>query len=263
MAARWRLRPLVIITSAEHPVASATATRLAREGAFLVLQHRRCALATERTNALAARIVADGGEALPIRADLDDEAGLRTLADAAWSLGPHVHALVHTAHAARARADLSRGPLLSLAHLRAALRDEDTLSLLAVSDVLTPLMGEGSAIVSLLASHARAADETGTAGAAALSSGAALSLVRTLARELGPRGIRVNALLCDALLAPGSLESSATERELAPTAAEAAVVAGTAAFLLSTDAAYVTGIDVHVRSAARSTALARRQQEQD
>jgi 3-oxoacyl-[acyl-carrier protein] reductase len=227
-----------------------------------VLQHRDSALATERTNALAARIICDGGKALPICANLSEDAGLRTLAEAAGSLGPRVHALVHIAppSPSRGRGEplLRADHALSLTQLRAAMHDEDTLSLLAAADVLMPMMGEGSAIVGLIASSARAGGELG-AGAAAVSSGATLSLVRTLARELGPRGIRVNALLCDALLDSSTFEPSADVYELAHDSAEATAVAGTTAFMLSTDAQYVTGTDVHVAT-GRSTASGRRQQ---
>jgi clavulanate-9-aldehyde reducatase len=64
---------VAVVTGASSGIGEATALALAREGASLVLGARR----EDRLNALAERISADGGRALPRGVDLTDEAEAR------------------------------------------------------------------------------------------------------------------------------------------------------------------------------------------
>jgi NAD(P)-dependent dehydrogenase (short-subunit alcohol dehydrogenase family) len=76
-----------------------------------------------------------------------------------------------------------------------------------------------------------------------------LALMRSSAAELGPHGVRVNAI------APGVIQSQMSRPESWPRIAEAAVLkrvgvpddlTGPACFLLSEDAGYITGLTMYV-----------------
>ena len=135
---------------------------------------------------------------------------------------------------------------MSLKHWRWCL-ETNALALVLLAQRAVPLMPEGGRIIAMSSLGAsRAIPGYGFIG----SSKAALeSLVRTLAQELGPRGIRVNTVSAgvvdtDALhFFPNreSLLSSFAERAPAGTALTAEDVAGAVYLLCLPEAAMVTG----------------------
>ncbi|KAJ1639174.1 hypothetical protein T492DRAFT_938033 [Pavlovales sp. CCMP2436] len=226
MAGRFA-RTLVMVTEADHPLAAAAAARLAREGASLVLQHRGSACSTKRVTALAAKL---GVSAIAVCADLTDQTSALGISRAIAELGPRVQAVLHT--------PIQGGTELSVE----ARMSSDVSSLMMASRLCIPLMDAGGAILSLLPLSARDGGASGGDMPSAVASGAALAVVRGLARDLGSRGIRVNAVLCDIERFALSAEPSRD----APDVMDAEAVAGAAAFLLSSEASYITGTDIRV-----------------
>ena len=74
-----RGHPVVAITGASAGIGRATARRLARDGAAVVVSARR----EDRLRALAKEIVDGGGEALPVVADVTRESDMEALVSAA------------------------------------------------------------------------------------------------------------------------------------------------------------------------------------
>ncbi|GBR06843.1 SDR family oxidoreductase [Acetobacter oeni] len=87
-------RKVAIITGSSRGIGAAIATRLAKDGLAVVINYAGNAARAEE---LAATIRRDGGEALPVRADVSDAAAVATLFDAAEKAFGGVDVLVNNA----------------------------------------------------------------------------------------------------------------------------------------------------------------------
>lgn len=203
--------------------------------------------------AAVARMADEGRTAVPVRADLTEPAGAQRLADAAAELGTPVRQVVHSA------VRVVTGSLLSLteAELTGALAVNGT-SLLWLVRALRPLLRPGSTVLYLTSRGGRSV----VPGYGSVGPAKALgeALVRYLAVELAPEGIRVNAL------APGTQDTAAlrqvfgdrTDEIIAATAARSpsgrlvtpADYTATARFLASPEASMVTGQVLFVHGGA-------------
>ena len=83
-------RRVVVITGASSGIGRATALRLARDGAAVVM----CARRADRLEAAAAEVRAAGGEALPIIADVTRADEVRRLVDSAVERFEHIDVMV-------------------------------------------------------------------------------------------------------------------------------------------------------------------------
>ena len=180
----WRLDgKKAIVTGASSGMGVAIAKSLAAAGASVAVVGRDAV----RLASTAEQIRAAGGTALEIIADVvDDAAPGRIVAETVAELGG-IDLLVHNAGvflmSGVDETDLDAFDAQFATHVRAPF---------ALTQAALPHLGEGSSIVfvgSNLAHH-------GLAGTAAYSASKAAveALSRTLAVELGPRGIRVNAV---------------------------------------------------------------------
>lgn len=232
---------IALITGAAGGIGGALARLLASSGATVVLAD----LDVKAVNRLASEIVADGGRTLSVALDAGDADSVDALVDAVRDAYGRIDFLVPSA-GVYPTADVTE---ISDDDWRLTQRINLEAVFLLTKRALQ-LMPDGAAIVNV----ASIAGHRGSPGHAhyAASKGGLIAFTRSLAAELGPRGIRVN------VVSPGIIETDLTVDVRAMKGAEwvAATplgsngqpeeVAAVIAFLLSDAAAFVHGEAVHV-----------------
>ncbi|MFI6541163.1 SDR family oxidoreductase [Nonomuraea sp. NPDC050547] len=176
---------VAVVTGSSRGIGRAIAMRLAADGAAVVVNYHGTA---ESARHVVTEIEAGGGRAIMMQANAADSDELRTLLDAAEHQYGGLDVLVHNA------AGFVRGPLT-------ASNDDDYARVFALNTHTTFLalreagrrMRDGGRIV-YISSAATRLSPPGEALYVA-SKAAGESLVRTFAREVGPRGITVNSVL--------------------------------------------------------------------
>jgi 3-oxoacyl-[acyl-carrier protein] reductase len=237
---------VAIVTGGGRDIGRAVSLRLANEGAKIVLNYLHDSASAEAT---ADEIREGGGEVLVHRADVSKAAEVDDLVAAARAaFGDQVHILVNLAGGMVARKTLEE---MDEAFFDAVM-DLNLKSAFLTTKKVRPLMPAGSAIINFSSQAGRDGGGPG-AGAYATSKGALLTLTRALAKELGPHGIRVNAL-CPGMIAT-TFHDTFTKPEVRKNVAGATPlrregasedVAAVVAFLASGDGAFVTGVGLDV-----------------
>ena len=245
-----RSLPVLVITGGGAGIGAATARLGVARGYAVALSYRGGRAAAE---ALVAELSAAGGKAMAMHADAGDEAATSDFFAAVdRQLGP-VTALVNNAGIT--------GPVAALDQVDAAVLDRVLATNVtgcflalkqAIRRMATDLGGPGGAVVNV-SSRAAALGGPNEWVHYAASKGAVDSFTIGAAKELAPRGIRVNAVcpgLIDTDIHAKSGQPDRSER-MAPTipmqrAGTAEEVARVILWLLSDEAAYVTGALVPV-----------------
>ena len=231
---------VALVTGASRGIGRAIAVEFAREGADVAVNYRKQASAAEET---AAAIHALGRRAVVIQADISDaEACRRLVADAEGALGPLDIAVANGGVASRPGmiADLP------IEEWHRVLATDLHGCFYTVKAVIGGMLERNRGVILTISSVG--ADRCAPGGAPYYVSKAGVNaLTRTLANEVAPRGIRVNAI------APGVVLSDMGERMVKAVgpqlvagiplgrAGQPEEIAKLAAFLASDDAAWITG----------------------
>jgi 3-oxoacyl-[acyl-carrier protein] reductase len=237
---------VAIVTGGSGGIGQAICEKLAADGHAVVVNYRSGA---EKARAIVARILASGGQAVAIQADVSDKANARLLVQEAQRHFGGVTVLVNAASpriVARPVDTLDWGEIQQ--HLDVQLKS----ALLMIQACKPAMLAAGGGRVISIGSQSW--DGAPVAGwtAYALAKGALSTLTRYLAAELGPQGITVN------LVSPGMTHTAfianVSEKQQLMAArqtplrrlAEPEDTAGAVAFLASEQAAYVTGQNLRV-----------------
>ena len=231
---------VAVVTGASKGIGAAIARELAGAGAAVAVNYSSSAPQAE---AVVAGIQAAGGKAVAVRADLSKPEEARRLIDAAVAAFGRVDILVNNAGV------YEFAPLANIGERHYnRMFDLNVKGLLFAAQAAADAFDEhGGAIVNISST----ASQMSTPNAAVYSATKAAvdSLTRTLAAELGPRKIRVNAVL------PGPVETEGTralegfdalQAEFLPRIPLGRIgqpgdIAGVVSFLVSEHAGWITG----------------------
>ncbi len=241
---------VALVTGSSRGIGAAIAKRLAADGAKVVVNYTKSAADAE---AVVAAITSAGGAAVAVQADLAQPANIPPLFQAVVKQYGRLDVLVNNA------AIMKRG---MLEDVTAELIDQhlglNVRGYLLCAKEAAALMKSGGCIVNVSSAISRMAYPGAVVYTA--TKGAIDVMTRVLAAELGPKGIRVNAV------APGSTETDMNsaasgktddeaKQEIAMTAlrrkGQPADIADAVAFLCGDDARWVTGAWLDVSGGIR------------
>lgn len=175
---------IAFVTGASRGIGRAIALKLARAGAHVALVYHN---SHEEAESVCSAIRALGRRALAVQADVSDPTSVAEAFGAFQREFPRVDIVVSNAAIGVLRPMLG----LTLKHWRRCM-ETNALALNLLAQQAVPLMSEGGRILALSSLGAtRAIPHYGFIGA---SKAALESVMRGLAQELGPRGIRVNVV---------------------------------------------------------------------
>lgn len=237
---------IAVVTGGARDIGRQVSLKLAKEGAKVVMNY----FDNEADAAETLRLIQDtGGEAISVQGDMTKAADVKRLIQAAVSaFTGKIDIMVHVV-----------GGLVGR-HLITEMEEEfwdflmtvNAKSAFLTTREVVPHMPEGSSIIYFSSQAARDGGGPG-ASAYAASKGAIMTLTRSLAKELGPKNIRVNSV------APGMIATSfhdrfskdeVRERIAADTPlrreGKAEEVADLIAYLASDESSFLTGLNVDI-----------------
>jgi 3-oxoacyl-[acyl-carrier protein] reductase len=237
---------VAIVTGGSKGIGAATCRQLAANGAAVAVVAR----GKEAVDTLVHELEATGARAVGVLADCADRASVEQMvASVTEALGPPDVCMAFAGgfHATT--------PILEIGdeEWRRVLDDNLTATFLTVQAVLRPMLERGrGSIVTMASNAARLLDIPLTASYAAAKAGVVM-LTRHVAMEVGPRGVRVNAI------APATTLTERVARTLSPEAlahVESSAPlrriglpedsASAALFLASDASSWLTGISIDV-----------------
>lgn len=184
---------VAVVTGGARDIGRAISVQLAREGAKVVVNYNRSRKGAKET---VAEIEALGGKAIAVKADVSTVRGLKSLkTKSVKAFGDKIHILVNNAGGLFARKTLQELD----EEFYDLVMNVNFKSTVFAMQVFEPHMGEGASIINLSSLAAR---DGGGGGSSlyASSKGAVTTFTRAMAKELGPKGIRVNAV-CPGMIA--------------------------------------------------------------
>ena len=236
-----------IVTGGSRDIGRAISVKLASEGANVVVNYFSNEADADAT--LAAIEATGSGKAIKVRADVTKSEDVAKLVAAATEeFGDGIDILVNNAGGLVARKPLAEMDEEFFNHVMQLNLTSTFLATKAAAEH----MGEGGAIVNL-ASLAGRDGGGGGAAAYATSKGAVMTFTRAMAKELGPRGIRVNAL-CPGMIAtafhdkftPDAARENVANSTPLRRQGRAEETADAVAYLASDEASFINGANVDI-----------------
>lgn len=237
---------VAIVSGGARDIGRAVSLQLAKEGAKVVVNYFD---SKEQADETLKAIQHVGGEAIVVKADMTKATEVEALvAEARKAFGDEIHVLVNVvgglvARKTTAEMDENFWDFVMNVNLKSVF--------LAVKAV-TPFMPSGSSIINFSSLAARDGGGPG-ASAYATSKGAVMTYTRALAKEFGPKNIRVNAL------APGMIATTFHDTFTKPEArtnvanatalkreGSANEVADLVAYLASDESSFLTGNNIDI-----------------
>ncbi|WP_162654845.1 SDR family oxidoreductase [Lentilitoribacter sp. Alg239-R112] len=228
---------IAIVTGASRGIGAAIAMRLARDGLSVVVNFNTQQASAEE---VCQKIRSDGGTAMPIGADIATSVGCKTLVEAVKSEFGGIDVLVNNAGWA------CRSSLKKVAHdtMRRQL-SINVEGMIMLSQSATAHMNDHGRIINITSIAAAGGPDFTVYGA---TKAAGNSITKSLAHELGPRGITVNAVApaaveTDLFYEVGLDKSRAIGLQNTPLGFEGSCVdvANAVSFFVSQDAKWITG----------------------
>lgn len=237
---------VAVVTGGARDIGRAISCQLAREGAKVVINYFDDENKAIETAEL---IKKEGGEAITVYGDMTKADDANNLVQKAReSFGEEIHILANVAGGL-----VGRKKLVDMEEsFFDFLVDLNFKSVFLVSKAVVPFMPNGGSIINFSSLAAR---DGGGPGASiyAAAKGAVMTYTRSLAKELGPQGIRVNAL------APGVISTTFHDVHSTPQIRQnicnatalrregtAQEVADLVAYLASSDSSFLNGNNIDI-----------------
>ena len=242
------MREVIVISGASGGIGAAAARAMAQDGMAFVLQYARAA---EKAEALARSLAESGAEALALRADMTREAEIAGLFERACDRFGHVTGAIASAGTDHPPMDLEA---IERAEIERVLSLNLTGVILTCREAVRRMPAQGNRAIVIVSSWAAVTGGRPGKSLYAASKAAVDAFTVGTARELAPRGIRINAvrpgMTETEMIAPATdtPEKTAAARATIPLGrfAEAGEVGETVAFLMSERASFVTGARLDV-----------------
>lgn len=237
---------VAIVTGGARDLGRAISVRFAQEGAKVVVNYFDNPEDAKETLKM---IEEAGSEGIIVQGDMTKAADVKRLFDTAVeTFGKEIHALVNVVGGIVGRKTITEQDEAWYDFLM----DVNMRSVFLCTREAVPYMSAGATIVNFSSLAAR---DGGGPGASmyATAKGAVMTFTRSMAKELGPKGIRVNSL------APGTIATSFHDRFNTPEnrerlkatyalrrEGEAKEVADLVIYLSSDQSSYITGTNIDI-----------------
>ena len=237
---------VAVVTGGSRDIGRAISIKLAKEGAKVVVNYFKSEAGATQT---IDEIKSFGGQAIAVKADISNQQDIDHLKQqTVAAFGDQVHILVNNAGGLFARRTLQE---FDEAFYNLVM-DVNFKSTVFVMQAFEPLMGAGSSIINL---SSQAARDGGGGGSSlyASSKGAVTTFSRAMAKELGPKGIRVNAV-CPGMIAT-KFHDDFTKDEIRDKVAastplrregKASEIADLVYYLSTDEASFITGNNIDI-----------------
>ncbi len=237
---------VAIVTGGSRDIGRAISLKLADMGIKVVVNYNSNKAEAEET---LKRIKNNGGDGIIVQADVTKSEDIqRLISETTKAFGNHIHVLVNNAGGLVARKTLDEMDEAFWDHIMTL----NLKSVFMITKMVAPYMEPGSSIVNIASQAGRDGGGPG-ASAYATSKGAVMTFTRAMAKELGPKGIRVNAV-CPGMIAT-TFHDIFTKDEVREKVAastplrregEACEVADLVGYLANGEATFLTGTNIDI-----------------